>query len=293
MKRFMALFIMLLVTLPARAGSAQAPAATAAPPPVIENGSFYQKILIEKALECLPEANPFGKRIGAQSRYRYGVPYFFGGRSPDKILALMDGWEDHKYYTKGSAFLGGFDCAGYISWVYSFVGLKLPTIKAMLSGRISYGEFIDVKDIPMDELHKVLAVGDLIAEEGWGGKHVLMVIGTLRGFGYTRYPEEMLDRPLVAHCTSVLGNDYYLNYSAYIRENKLICKPPAGGCVVSILGETREAPESVGLKAWQPRRRFGAAYIAAREGSDSEVYELTFYSWSRRAKSRVVWRPLP
>jgi len=293
MKRLTALITILLAMTPARVGGAQTPALAFAPPPVINNSNFYQKILIEKALECLPEANPFGKRIGVQSRFQYGVPYFFGGRNPDKILASMDGWEKHKYYTKGSSFLGGFDCAGYICWVYQFVGIDVPSINIMLSGRIPHGEFIDVKDVPMDELHMALEVGDLIAEEHAGEKHVMMMIGTLRGFGFVQYPSEMLDRPLVAHCTSVLGNDYYLNYLAYIRENKLKCKPPAGGCVVSILGEPEEAPESVRLKAWQTSRRFGTMYIKAQEESGSEVYELTYYSWSKWEKGRVVWRPNP
>ncbi|MCL1855280.1 MAG: hypothetical protein FWF86_06060 [Clostridia bacterium] len=293
MKRLTVLIIMLLAAMPPASGGAQTPGPAPAPPPVIANSNTYQKVLIEKALECLPEANPFGKRAGVQSKYRYGVPYFFGGRDPDRILETMGGWDNHKYYAKGIPFLGGFDCAGYLGWVYSFAGLNLPTISAILSGRMRYGEYIDVRDIPVGGLHRVLDVGDLIAEEHIGGYHLLMVIGTLRGFGFSRLSDEMLDRPLVAHCTSVLGNDYYLNYSVYIRENGLVCKPPAGGCVVSILGETEEAPQSVGLKAWQTARRYGAAYMSAQGEGDGGVFELTFYPWSRWEGKRVVWRPLP
>jgi len=293
MKRLTALIFILVVLASVRGGAVERSATKVAPPPILESSRLYQKIIIEKALACLPDGNPFGERAGVRSMFQYGVPYFYGGHNPDKILAPMDGGEKHKYYTKGSSFLGGFDCAGYACWVYQFVGINLPLISTILAERIPYGELIDVKDIPIDELHMVLEIGDLITEEHGGEKHVLMVIGTLRGYGFMQYPDELLDRPLVAHCTSVLGNDYYLHYLAYIRENKLKSMPPAGGCIVSILGEPEEAPESVKLKAWQTSRRFGAMYMETPGESGGGMYELTYYSWSRWKKDRVVWRPIP
>jgi hypothetical protein len=240
-----------------------------------------QDVLMMQAFECLPD-NPFSKQLRLSEN---GVPYFYGGRMHHVMLRPTYAWSQHNYYFKNEKFLMGFDCIGYIRYIYSALAIEIPRISEILKKRVEYGEYIDVKTIPLEELYTVLEVGDLIAESLGNDFHILMYIGTLRAFGYTEYivPKELLDRPLVVHCTSVLGNEYYRKYKQYIRVNKLWeCIPPAGGVIVSILGEIEEAPAQATLEAWQ-NRKFGFM--------DLEGYELTFYSWEKCDK-RIIWRPL-
>jgi cell wall-associated NlpC family hydrolase len=85
--------------------------------------------------------NPFGVRVVNYARKFVGVPYTWGGSSP-------------RY---------GFDCSGFVSYVYRHFGISLP--------HSSYGDMSRGRAV----LRKYLKPGDLVFFNG--GSHVGIYIG--------------------------------------------------------------------------------------------------------------------
>ncbi|MEI8105233.1 MAG: C40 family peptidase [Actinomycetes bacterium] len=94
-----------------------------------------------KVKHVLSAPKPLGVRAVKYARHLLGVPYRYGGGTP------------------GS----GFDCSGFVSYVYNHFGVKLP--------HSSYADFDLGKRVSRESLHP----GDLVFFDGVG--HVGMYIG--------------------------------------------------------------------------------------------------------------------
>ena len=232
-----------------------------------------QSDLTEAAFELLEEGNPFVKRYEqltgktVETVFPDGVPYFFGGQSGAK----GNGWlylnypdyhvhvcaKGSAYYREGKLYLYGLDCAGFTRYVFRACGKPAhPLLSDMLfKWELLSHHLYDFREgygMPAyDQLKDTLQAGDLLVvrRDRTRTRHVMMYIGTLRGFGYTAEEEpsleKWLDCPLVVHCG---GNPFYGE-----RFQKLIdgnpekygmCRTTDGGVAVAILGPAAEdAPE--------------------------------------------------
>jgi hypothetical protein len=207
--------------------------------------------LVERSLELnaafsmLEEANPFLERYneitGADvaARYPLGLPYLFGGKDEKRLMTVCYATDSSKNFTAGEKYVYGFDCSGFTDWINFESGKpKLDTLEQLITNRTLYrNNQLDVRAIPMDQLYKVLRVGDYLVANA-GRRHIMMYIGTLSDFGYTAEdaPElkDYLTYPLVVHCG--LCPPYGERYAAYIRENDLGCNTTDGGVAVAIIG---------------------------------------------------------
>ena len=86
----------------------------------------------------------FGKRVVRYARHLLGVPYEYGGGSPRS----------------------GFDCSGFVRYVYSHFGVSLP--------HSSFGDLLRGRRIGRRQLH----AGDLVFFDGAG--HVGIYVGNGR-----------------------------------------------------------------------------------------------------------------
>ena len=223
--------------------------------------------LLDTAFTMLEEGNPFVAAYngitGAQvePRFKYGLPYFFGGNSEDmvdgqmrvfsrgEVYAKRKIWEQTHFYDKGKYYLYGFDCSGYTRWIYAEVGWpRHDTLSAMVNQYAKYGD--KGKEMPpYDQLAANLQVGDLLVGKH-GSRHVMMFIGTLREFGFTAETalelKDYLDYALVIHCGP--NPDYDDRMQLFLEEHADDSyyhgvQLPNGGVAVSIIGVPRtEAP---------------------------------------------------
>ncbi|MBR5110197.1 MAG: C40 family peptidase [Clostridia bacterium] len=229
---------------------------------VLANGSLAPSPVLDAALSLLEEGNPFLERYNLltgsdiQPRMPYGVPYLYGGQTESHVFAkapeyvVQAAWISSPiYYRAGTVYLYGFDCAGYVKWVWRQAGLGgLPGAQDMLND-VSRAVFHSVsREMPdFSELARYLRPGDLLVTES----HMAIFLGTLRQFGYTA--EEApglapwLDHPLVIHSTVHAG---VADHFAYLIANGLqkykLATVTDGGVGVSILGvPTASAPGHV------------------------------------------------
>ena len=212
--------------------------------------------MLSMAFTLLETGNPFQARYnlitGEQvaSRLAYGIPYFWGGRSENYVFGkepdyvVLPAWQDSRvYYKANTEYLFGFDCVGFVAWVWQKTqGTELPNAAELLR--------IAGREIPELPAGTKLQIGDLLLMEH-PGRHVAMYVGTLRMYGYTEeeVPElrEELDSPLVMHSTV---NASISDRFAYLMENGLPKYRRAtvtdGGVCVSLLCESAEiAPHHV------------------------------------------------
>jgi cell wall-associated NlpC family hydrolase len=122
----------LLEPLGARAGGG-GPVSAAAPDPV----STAQPV------RTLQASDSFGRRVVGYAKRFIGVPYVWGGSSPH-----------------------GFDCSGFVRYVYAHFGVSLP--------HSSYAQFGDGRRVT----RRSLRPGDLVFFDGVG--HVGIYIGNGR-----------------------------------------------------------------------------------------------------------------
>ena len=226
-----------------------------------------QSDLLDAAFECVEEDNPFLARYKALTgstvtpRLKLGVPYFYGGQDVDQPFihepeySSYKAWTGSVWYKKGETYFMGFDCTGYIKYIFSRVGETIHLPQRELIDEAYHAEHVFCGKQPMPEdwtaLSAALQPGDI-----WiirhPDTHVMMYIGTLRDFGYTA--EELplladyLDYPLVIHCGE--QPDYFdrmKNYGKTCGVNYMrFVKGPDGGVAVSILGVSHEAAEQAG-----------------------------------------------
>ncbi len=223
---------------------------------------------LDVAFTMLEEDNSLLLRYNAitdsniQTLFPLGVPYFWGGRNiylikqraPEYNTGIA--WQSSPvYYRKGTLYLTGFDCVGFVKAVCEKA--KHPVngaLKDLINGGYhTRGSHVWCKaDRPMpDDWKKVaeeLEIGDILILFH-PGEHVLIYAGTLRQYGYTEdtlpAAAKYLDNPLMIQC----GEDpfYYLRMTEYIRtsEDPRIARatPPDGGVNFCILGVPFEDAE--------------------------------------------------
>ncbi len=231
---------------------------------VLRDGSMSRSSVLDFALTLLEEGNPFLERYnlltGAEvtPRFSFGVPYLFGGQAANHVFAkapdyvVQKAWRNSPiWYKKNRLYLYGFDCVGYVNWVWKKTkGYGWPgTDMALL--RRSYHVFDEQAPLPSwPEVAEALVPGDIFIRRN-PNTHTGFYLGTLRQFGYTAetVPElaEYLDYPLVLHTSN--------NASIAARFQWLIdhglpkyhaATVTDGGVMVSLLGpEPETAPEHV------------------------------------------------
>lgn len=215
-------------------------------------GSMAASPVLDAALSLLEEGNPFLVRYNiitgsaVQARMPYGVPYLYGGQAETHVFAkepeyiVQEAWINSPiYYRAGVTYIYGFDCAGYVKWVWKQAGLgQLPGGQEMLNdGYRSFYHSVSREMPPFSELARSLRPGDLLVTES----HMAIFLGTLRNFGYTAedVPElaPYLDWPLVIHSTVHAG---VADHFEYLIQNGLqkykLATVTDGGVGVSLLG---------------------------------------------------------
>lgn len=212
--------------------------------------------ILSAALSMVEQSNPFLLRYQAQggdtqARFTYGAPYYFGGTNGNLLLKPWVMHTNSLYYVKGRRYLYGFDCIGFARWVCKTAGLNRPVRISSMPWETAH--LVDVKDLPLEQWHERLEIGDLVALGKTGSYHVGMYIGTLRSFGYTEKELAQLapymDYPLMIHSGM---NDFHTAwYESYMLENNISgVGLPDGGVMISLLTDAyADAEASVTL--WQ------------------------------------------
>ena len=175
--------------------------------------------VLDHAFSLLEDGNPFILRYNSltgasvSARMPLGVPYLWGGRNASHLFAkepdyvVLPAWSSSPaYYRKGLNYLYGYDCYGYVAWVWKETyGYKMDTMDMMFWDRDHH--VMDSALTPEADfaaLKKALRPGDLMLVEH-PGRHIGIYIGTLRMYGYTEedVPElaELLDEPLIINST--------------------------------------------------------------------------------------------
>ncbi|MBQ4552757.1 MAG: C40 family peptidase [Clostridia bacterium] len=208
--------------------------------------SIAGRKFLDVALSMMEEGNPILRMYNeycegeVTARYQYGVPYLFAGSKESSILKIRYPSQNSNYYFTDKKYLGGYDCIGFARWLHNQVGMrKLPAISEMPNQNKKY--VVNVKNKSMEEWADEMQVGDAIGM-GYkgGGYHVMVYIGTLGSFGYTK---EMLGEtlapyinyPLVIHCG--MNNYHTAWYTEYLQNEGIEgVVPPDGGVTISIIG---------------------------------------------------------
>lgn len=129
-----------------------------------------QKNYIATQVEVPYAANPPSQAKGAElvkiAKSHLGVPYVWGGTSP------VDGW----------------DCSGYVQWVFKQAGIQLPRVSQWVN---------ETKIDPKDALP-----GDLVVQDN--GTHVGIYIGNGKMYSALNPSVGTLEHP-----TSIMKADYY------------------------------------------------------------------------------------
>ena len=244
--------------------------------------------LLDTAFVMLEEGNPILERYNGiteanvEPRYKYGMPYMFGGKSEEYLMKVWKAWETTTYFRAGEKYVYGFDCSGYVNWVATQNGLpELDSLSNMILKWGLYGDtnHLPIKDVPYDELKDHLTVGDYLVGKH-RGRHIMMYIGTLSDYGYTAedVPElaDYLDYPILINSGS--NPFYYQRYTKYIEENGLDCNSTNGGVCIYIVGvPLDQAPHSIENN----RQTF---YYFDMDGYMLTVYDIfscTSYVWFR------------
>ena len=204
-----------------------------------------RNFLLDTAFQMLEDGNPILERYngitGADIHVRYplGVPYFFGGKDPERLMTVGHAVETMNTYVEGERYIYGFDCSGYTDWINLETGRpKNDTLEYMIT---KYGLYKDnqlpIKDVPYDQLKDYLQVGDYLVTKV-NRRHIMMYIGTLADYGYTaaEVPElaKYLEYPILVHCGK--NPTYGDRYAEYMLDNNLNCNLPSGGVGITIVG---------------------------------------------------------
>ncbi|MBQ7520591.1 MAG: hypothetical protein IJU12_09740 [Clostridia bacterium] len=233
---------------------------------VRENGSVSPSPALEAAFQMLEQGNPFLERYNLITGARVspylpaGIPYFMGGRDIETILrnqpdeyVLWYSWQDSVYYRDGVMYFYGLDCVGFVRKVWMDTGVMGFTTATSLLNECEWRHILsgtghepqDWQAWPRD-----LRLGDVLVTSS-PGMHMMMLIGTLRQFGYTaeEVPElsAFLDAPLVIHCgvnAAYADRFFALKQTGPWRYS--LATVPDGGVTVSLLGaDWSSAPHHV------------------------------------------------
>lgn len=219
--------------------------------------------LLSSALSLLEEGNFFVARYNAltgsdvRAVFPLGMPYLWGGAYGRTMFSRAPDWyptrvcySDSDFFEEGRIYLGGFDCLGYIRWIWldNHLG-QIPSLNTLLDDlslqrrRCLYSSSETLsRPAPSDweELAALLTPGDLYVnrKEG-GGRHIMMYLGTPRmwGFAEDSVLAGCLDDLLMIHCG--LNPSYGERMQRYIDahpDRYGTCHTTDGGVAVSLLG---------------------------------------------------------
>ena len=223
-------------------------------------------VMLNTAFSILEEGNPFVARYNlitgesVISRLPYGVPFFWGGRAENHVFAgepeyvVEPAWQNSGvYYRAGTNYLYGFDCYGFVAWVWAKTQrVPLPTTDELIYNR-EYMRFPGPSPetgAKYTDPEYGLEIGDLLVMEH-PGRHIAMYVGTLRMYGYTEeeVPElaDELDSPLIMHCSV---NASIADRFAYLLENgrpvyRYATVTDGGVCVSLLCDSAESAPKHV------------------------------------------------
>ena len=270
----------------------------------LSGGKKERSVFLDQAFRMVEEGNPFQARYnlltGADIRsvLPLGVPYFWGGRNwraaQERLpnYTTRAAWQSSPvYYRKGTVYLYGFDCIGFVRSVYALAG---KPISGSTTGHRDWaychaGEHVycdDVYPLPADwaEAASGMEAGDFMVIHH-PGTHALLYMGTLRDYGYTedQLPalKKYLDYPLMMQSGE---NPYsYLRFQSMISASEdrrtAGATPPDGGVSICIPGVPPEEAEMVITCHGQTYRCF-----------DVEGCCVTILDWST-VKDYFVSRP--
>ena len=226
---------------------------------ILENGDLTRSPWLDVGLTLLEEGNPFMERYNlltgahVQARMTLGVPYLYGGQAASHVFAKEPDYvvlpalrDSPAWYVKGVNYIYGFDCVGFLKWLWSQVRTdEWPTCDTILEDRVQH--LLDKDNLMPDweTVARMLEPGDILVMRH-PGNHVALFIGTLRDFGYTAEDvpalAAYLDYPLVIHSST---NAAMAPRFTWLIENGLPkyrgSRTTDGGVCVAILGVPKEA----------------------------------------------------
>ena len=233
------------------------------------DGTIRENPILTQAIGMLEAGNPIvlryekltGQRI--ETLFSAGVPYFWGGQDGQKMLerwpeyTTREQWQgSNEFYLKGSIYVLGLDCVGFIKTVFERAGVPL---KESLNGlgsqkhcRAGDHVFCSEKNpFPEDwqEAAAGMEPGDLLALHH-PGRHAMLCIGTLRAYGYTEEQlpalAEYLDYPLMIHSgENPLAFHRFSCLTARSKDSRVSkALGSDGGVSLCILGVPREEAET-------------------------------------------------
>ena len=274
-------------------------------PAAAENAAANRKTeiqaspMLSNAFTVLEEGNPFIERYNritgesVKARMSHGAPYFWGAQQ-DHLFAkepeyvVLPAWQSSPaYYKAGTKYIYGFDCVGFVKWVWKETyGLPMPARADLLKDHENQVRYTAVGEGPIwDGFAETLIPGDLLLmEHSNGGHHIAIYIGTLRMYGYSAEgtPElaEELDAPLVIHCTT---NAQIADRFADLIQNGLpkykCATPPDGGVCVSLM-----APNCNRAPGYVHQQNQDTYYYPLPDGTWLTILrcdDITEYGWYR------------
>ena len=255
--------------------------------------------VLSSAFACLEEGNPFLTRYNTVTwaevvpRLPQGVPYVWGGmtashvfaKEPDYcVLPISKG--SPVWYEAGRKYINGFDCIGFIRYVYERARrIKLTTISGLFAEKDLFLWSSRTEDtLPLRMQWTELDPGDLLVMEH-PGRHIAMYVGTLRNYGYTEgeLGEQLaayIDYPLVIH--SSVNAQVSNRFADLIRNGlpkyKAATDTDGGVCVSLITPHRDSAPYTVN------QQKQDTSYFVLPDGTWLTVLpydEMTRFAWIR------------
>lgn len=257
--------------------------------------------VLNHAFTVLEEGNPFTERYNRitgeniHARMAQGAPYFWGAQE-DHLFAkepeyvVVPAWSNSPaYYKAGTKYFYGFDCVGFVKWVWrESYGTDMPSRAFMYEDTAH--QVRNMKEGPgplWEEAAEVLAPGDiLLLEHGISSHHMAIYAGTLRMYGYTakELPElaEELDTPLVIHCTTNAQiSDRFAELIAHGLPKYHCATVTDGGVCISVL-----VPDWEKVPGYVRQQNQDTRYYTLPDGTWLTVLpcdDVTDYCWYRPA----------
>ena len=219
--------------------------------------------MLKNAFTVLEEGNPFVERYNritgenVKARMAQGAPYFWGAQE-DHLFAkepeyvVVPAWQDSPaYYKTGVLYMYGFDCVGFVKWVWKETyGQDMPARASLFKDTANQIRNTEMGEGPLwDGCLETLILGDLLLlEHTGGGHHIAIYMGTLRMYGYTaeEVPElaDRLDVPLVIHCTTnAQVSDRFADLIAHgLPKYHCATVTDGGVCVSLLVNDPENAP---------------------------------------------------
>lgn len=285
--------LLLLAALLLRAGAAA------------EETGIRSSAVLNHAFTVLEEGNPFTGRYNriagenVQARMAQGAPYFWGAQE-DHLFAkepeyvVIKAWSNSPaYYRTGKNYIYGFDCVGFVKWVWKETyGGTMPSRAYMYGDAERQVRNRAAGESPLwDGAAETLVPGDLLLlEHGPTSHHMAIYAGTLRQYGYTpeEVPElaEKLDAPLVIHCTTNAQiADRFTELIAHGLPKYHCANTTDGGVCVSLM-----VPDCEGVPGFVHQQNQDTRYYELPDGTWLTVLscdDVTDYCWYRPAPEMV------